>query len=75
MTCSVLILHSRDDPVIGFWHAEALRDAAGGRGQLLAFESGGHGDAWLSERDRYWSALAAFTASVSEAFKVAARMD
>src|SRR5438093_1714216 len=72
VTCSVLILHSRDDPVIGFWHAEALRDAAGGRGQLFAFESGGHGDAWVSERDGYWSALTTFTASVGEAFRVAA---
>jgi fermentation-respiration switch protein FrsA (DUF1100 family) len=62
--CSVLVLHSHDDPVIGFWHAEALHEAAAA-GWLVDFESGGHGDARLSERDRYWSALAAFTTSVA----------
>jgi abhydrolase domain-containing protein 17 len=68
--CTTLILHSRDDPVIGVWHAEALHDAAGA-GWLVEFESGGHGDARMSERERYWSALTAFTASVDEAFPVA----
>jgi fermentation-respiration switch protein FrsA (DUF1100 family) len=70
--CPTLILHSRDDPVIDFWHAEALHDAAAG-GRLVAFESGGHGDARVSERERYWSALTAFTASVAEMFEVAAQ--
>jgi predicted alpha/beta hydrolase family esterase len=71
--CSVLVLHSHDDPVIGFWHAEALHEAA--TGWLVDFGSGGHGDARLSERERYWSALAAFTTSVAGALEVAARTD
>jgi len=69
--CPTLILHSRDDPVIGFWHAETLLEAAA-RGRLVEFERGGHGDARVAERERYWSALTAFTASVDEALPVAA---
>jgi abhydrolase domain-containing protein 17 len=66
--CSVLVLHSHDDPVIGFWHAEALHEAAAA-GWLVDFKSGGHGEARLSERERYWSALAAFTTAVAGALK------
>jgi fermentation-respiration switch protein FrsA (DUF1100 family) len=69
--CPTLILHSRDDPVIGFWHARELLDAATG-GRLVAFERGGHGDARVAERERYWSALGTFTASVGHARPVGA---
>jgi fermentation-respiration switch protein FrsA (DUF1100 family) len=62
--CPVLIMHSRDDPVIGFWHAEALLESVNAPKQLIAFESGGHGDASKLESARYWSALAQFTASL-----------
>jgi hypothetical protein len=43
-----------------------------GCGWLVNFESGGHGDARLSEREGYWSALAVFTTSVAGALRLAA---
>jgi pimeloyl-ACP methyl ester carboxylesterase len=69
--CSVLVLHSRDDPLIGFWHAEELHEASTA-GWLVEFERGGHGDARVAEGERYWSALAAFTTSVASVLQVAA---
>ena len=65
--CPVLIMHSRDDPVIDFWHAEALLESVNGPKRLIAFDSGGHGDASKLESARYWSALAQFTASLGAA--------
>jgi fermentation-respiration switch protein FrsA (DUF1100 family) len=62
--CPVLIMHSRDDPVIGFWHAEALFESANAPKQLVAFGSGGHGNASKLESARYWSTLTQFTTSL-----------
>jgi fermentation-respiration switch protein FrsA (DUF1100 family) len=62
--CPVLIMHSRDDPVIGFWHAQTLLESVNGSKRLITFDSGGHGDASKLESARYWSALAQFTASL-----------
>jgi len=62
--CPVLIMHSRDDPLIRFWHAEALLESVNGPKQLVAFDSGGHGDARRLESARYWAALTRFTDSL-----------
>ena len=63
--CPVLIMHSRDDPLIAFWHAQALLESATAPKQLVAFDSGGHGDAHTLESARYWSTLTRFTDSLS----------
>ena len=69
--CPVLVLHSRDDPLIGFWHAEELHRASPA-GWLVEFQNGGHGDARIVEGKEYWSALTSFTTSVPGAVERAA---
>ena len=63
--CPVLVLHSRDDPVIGLWHAEELYQASR-KARLVEFKNGGHGHARVADAEEYWSALASFMTSVAE---------
>lgn len=59
ITRPLLIVHSRDDEIIPFAHAEALYAEAGRPKQLLEL-SGGHNDAILVSRERYTRGLEAF---------------
>ena len=63
----LLLMHSRDDPLIAFWQAETLFGAASEPKTLVAFDSGHHGGAAWSEPKRYWGALTAFTDSLHAA--------
>lgn len=55
----VLIVHSRDDEIVPFSHAERLLEAAGGRAELLEI-SGGHNSGFLQSRAVYERGLEAF---------------
>lgn len=54
----LLVVHGRRDTLVGFWHAERLVGAAGGRGRLLALD-GDHNDL-LAESARLRDGMAAF---------------
>ena len=57
----MLVIHSRDDEVIPFWHGEALYRAAA-EPKTSAWISGGHNEtSWQRE---YWEALAAWIAQL-----------
>lgn len=56
----MLVLHSRDDDIIGFHHGQRLAEAAGG--ELVALR-GGHNEAIALSRQRYRDALRDFIAS------------
>ena len=55
----VLIVHSRDDEIIPFSHAEALHAAAGTDSQLLVID-GDHNSGFLRDAVRYRAGLEAF---------------
>lgn len=57
----VLVLHSRDDDIIGFHHGQRLAEAAGV--ELVALR-GGHNEAFFESHDRYRQALEDFVATV-----------
>lgn len=59
LDCPVLILHSSDDELVPFAHAEALYAAVRGAKELVALR-GGHNDALSASRDRYRRALEDF---------------
>lgn len=59
----VLIVHSRDDEIIPFSHAEALHAAAGMRGQMLVV-GGDHNTGFLQDEARYRAGLDAFLAGL-----------
>jgi pimeloyl-ACP methyl ester carboxylesterase len=67
LRCPILILHSRDDPLIGIWHAHALFEATTGPAELVVFDRGGHGGASVVEPERYGSAIERFARSLSDA--------
>lgn len=56
----LLILHSRDDELVPYTHAEALHSAANNPHQLHAMK-GGHDDGFLLSGDSYIQALKRFT--------------
>lgn len=56
----MLVLHSRDDDIIGFHHGQRLAEAAG---TDLVELRGGHNEAVALSRERYRAALRAFIAS------------
>lgn len=62
-TGPVLVVHGRDDEIIGFAHAERLLEAVRPRGRLLPLH-GGHNDAFLRSRRIYTSGLETFLDSV-----------
>lgn len=59
----VLIVHSRDDEIIPFSHAEALHAAAGTGGQMLVID-GDHNTGFLQDEARYRAGLDAFLAGL-----------
>lgn len=61
----VLIVHSRDDEIVPFRHAQRLLAAAGLRGQLLELR-GGHNDAFLFGTPQQVTAVAGFLRSAAE---------
>jgi hypothetical protein len=63
VACPVLILHSPDDEIITFSHAQALHAAAHEPKRLLAL-SGGHNDALLVSREVYARGVAEFLAGL-----------
>ncbi len=70
--CPVLVMHSKDDPVISFWHGERLFEAAPLPKHSQWFERAGHGGAPWAEAERYWPALEKFAALVAERARGAA---
>lgn len=63
IACPVLILHSPDDEIIPFSHAQALYAAAHEPKRLLELR-GGHNDALLIDRETYAHGVAEFLASL-----------
>jgi len=55
----VLVVHSRDDEIVPFAHAQRLHAAAGARGRLLEMR-GGHNDAFVFGTAEQVAAVAAF---------------
>lgn len=64
VTAPILILHSRDDEIFSFDHAERLYAAARAPKKLVALR-GGHNDAFMVSATEYREALREFLASVS----------
>lgn len=62
--CPVLVLHGTADPVIPFWHGEALYAAAREPRRKLFVPGGGHGGLDAVAKDDYWRALREFAASL-----------
>jgi fermentation-respiration switch protein FrsA (DUF1100 family) len=58
--CPVLIVHSRDDEIVPFAHAERLFAAAPEPRQLLVIEGAGHNDTFAAGGERLLGALAGF---------------
>ncbi|MCU0293451.1 MAG: alpha/beta hydrolase [Thermoanaerobaculaceae bacterium] len=58
--CPVLIVHSRDDEIVPFAHAERLLAAAPEPRQLLAIEGAGHNDTFAAGGERLLAALSRF---------------
>jgi uncharacterized protein len=58
--CPVLIVHSRDDEIVPFAHAERLFAAAPEPRQLLVIEGAGHNDTFTAGGERLLAALAVF---------------
>lgn len=63
VSAPVLIVHSRDDEIIPFSHAEALDAAAGERSRLLVI-GGDHNTGFLRDEAHYRAGLDAFIAGV-----------
>jgi fermentation-respiration switch protein FrsA (DUF1100 family) len=61
LICPILILHSREDDVIPFAHAEKLKRLA--PSATLAEFTGGH-NAGLAQQPRYWQAIDALLATI-----------
>lgn len=59
----VLIMHSRDDPVIPFWHSESLFAAANEPKTNYWTDNGGHGGVSYSGKS-FWDKLAVFVESM-----------
>lgn len=55
----VLVVHSRDDEIVPFAHAQRLQAAAGARARLLEMR-GGHNEAFVFGRPEQVAAVAAF---------------
>lgn len=64
--CPVLVVHSRDDEIIPFSHAEALQAAGGGRAALVALR-GSHNDGFWLDREAYVAGWRAFLGSLPAA--------
>lgn len=62
--CPILIMHSRADEVIPFWHGEALLRAATARKESLFVDDVPHGGLSHYAGERYWDALRRFTDSL-----------
>lgn len=58
----MLVLHSRDDEIIGFHHGQRLAEAAG---SALVALRGGHNEAVALSRERYRAALRDFIAALA----------
>lgn len=54
----VFIVHSRDDPVIPFWHGQALYEKAEQPKKALWFDDTGHSG--ITHHHAFWPALSAF---------------
>jgi len=68
--CPVLIVHSRDDELVPFGHAQRLLDAAAPGRRLLAIR-GGHNDGFLASGALYRDGIAHFLESLG--LRVASR--
>ena len=64
ITAPLLVVHSRDDEVVPFTHGERLYAQARPPKHFLEI-SGGHGDGFLTSRERYQAGLDAFINSLS----------
>ena len=65
--CPVLIVHSRDDEIVPFAHAERLFAAAPKPRQLLVVEGAGHNDTFAAGGERLLEALGEFSRSSTAA--------
>lgn len=64
VNCPVLVMHGTHDPVIPFWHGEALYAAAKPPKMFLPVPGGGHYSMPEDAGDKFWQALAEFTAKL-----------
>lgn len=63
-TCPVLVIHSRDDEIIPYHHAEAIFAAANEPKSLLTIR-GGHNDAISLDEENYIAGLRTFLSAVA----------
>lgn len=59
LTCPLLIMHGKDDPICRFTSAQQIA-ATASDATLVEFDGGGHGGLAAFDRDRYLSALRTF---------------
>lgn len=61
VTCPVLVMHGTRDPVIPFWHGQALYEAAREPKTFLEVPGGGHYSLPDDAGERFWGTLTEFT--------------
>ena len=72
--CPVLIVHSRDDELVPFRHAQRLAEAAPAQHRLLAIR-GGHNDGFLASGALYRDGIAQFLDALDRPHAAPARTD
>ena len=65
LDCPVLVIHSRHDEIIPFEMGQAIYEALGQQGQLLAI-SGDHNNGFLLSYDEYVAGLNSFIQALLE---------
>jgi abhydrolase domain-containing protein 17 len=65
--CPVLVIHGKEDEIVGFWHGERLYQAAGEPKMKYWVESAGHNDLLDCAGEQYWETLLKFKALVNQA--------
>ena len=72
--CPVLIVHSRDDELVPFRHAQRLAEAAPAQHRLLTIR-GGHNDGFLASGALYRDGIAQFLSALERPGTPAAPAD
>lgn len=67
--CPVLIMHGRNDGIVGFWHGEKLYQEANEPKIAEWFDEGGHNNLIETDYSRYKKAIIDFAASIEKGTK------
>lgn len=63
--CPVLIIHGKDDRIIGLWHSEKLFESANEPKLKFWVDGAGHNNLLLKAGIRYWDIIDEFTAMIT----------